>query len=65
VFLATSAKYPPAKPEGGKAGVDLPKGVGVAKSSGVKNGGQLCPYLVRTERAQPTVPCWQAIDRTN
>lgn len=45
MFLATSAKYPPAKPEGGKAGVGLPKGVGVAKSSVAKNGGATVSIL--------------------
>ena len=36
LFMATSAKYPSA--EGKDAGVELPKGVEVAKSSNVKDG---------------------------
>lgn len=45
MFLATSAKYPPAMPKGGEAGVDPPKGVGVAKGSVVKNGGAFVSIL--------------------
>lgn len=38
VFVATSAKYPPAEPKGDEVVVALPKGVGVAESSIMKNG---------------------------
>jgi len=38
VFVATSAKYPLQSQRETKGGVDLPKGVGVAKSSVLENG---------------------------
>jgi hypothetical protein len=38
VFLATSARYPPAKPKTDSVGVPLPQGVQVADSSIVKDG---------------------------
>ncbi|MCJ1250458.1 hypothetical protein MMC30_007686 [Trapelia coarctata] len=38
VFVATSAKYPPTETKGDEVGISLPKGVGVAESSVMKNG---------------------------
>ena len=38
LFIATSARFPPAKPKTGYLGTPLPKGVDVAQSSMVKDG---------------------------
>jgi hypothetical protein len=56
LFLATSARYPPAK--GGDAGVPLPKGLEVAKDSAEGNGVYL---LNSTDGTQPVTPALKAL----
>jgi hypothetical protein len=57
LFVATSARYPPAQPKTGASGVALPNGVEVARSSIITEGKGNGVYLLdENDESAPDVP---------